>query len=91
VPVHTILGPIVGIGDPYSLSIPMLSSVKMKNLFQRLKQLDFQSVKIILGNVESDNIKRVNLIRSLYGEDMNIRIEANGKWTQQQAISNIEN
>jgi muconate cycloisomerase len=90
VPVHAILGPIMGNETPHSLSIPMLSSEKLQNLFHRLKSLDIQSVKIILGDVESDNIERVRLIRSLFGMNMDIRIEANGKWTQQQAISNIE-
>ena len=90
VPVHAILGPILGNETPHSLSIPMLSSEKLQNLLHRLRTLDFQSLKIILGDVESDNIERVRLIRSLFGVNMDIRIEANGKWTQQQAISNIE-
>lgn len=90
VPVHTILGPILENETPHSLSIPMFSSEKLQKLFHRLKSLDFQSVKVILGNIESDNIERVRMIRSLFGMNMDIRIEANGNWTRQQAISNIE-
>lgn len=91
VPLHNILGPIVRNGMPYSLSIPIFSSETFKELFHWLKHLEFKSVKIVLGDIESDNIERVHLMRSLFGEHMEIRIEANGNWTRRQAISNIEN
>jgi len=90
VPLHNILGPIVRNGMPYSLSIPIFPSETFKELFHWLKHLEFKSIKIILGDIESDNIERVHLMRSLFGEHMEIRIEANGNWTRRQAISNIE-
>ena len=42
-----------------------------------------------MGKVENENIERVKFIRSLFGDQMEIRIEANGKWSLKQAISTL--
>ncbi len=42
-----------------------------------------------MGNVENDNIERVKFIRSLIGDHIEIRVEANGKWSLKQAISTL--
>jgi muconate cycloisomerase len=62
----------------------------MRGLYPRIKELDPDSIKIIMGDVEKDNIERVRMIRSLFGDHIGIRIEANGKWSTEQAISHIE-
>ncbi len=89
-PVHNYFGPIVGNKISHSLSIPFLNYKMIKDLYPKLKELELDSVKILLGDVKSDNIERVKMIRSLFGNQMEIRIEANGKWSLKQAISNIE-
>jgi muconate cycloisomerase len=43
-----------------------------------------------MGEVERDNIERVMMIRALFGDRIDIRIEANGKWSVEQALSHIE-
>ncbi len=43
-----------------------------------------------MGNVEKDNIERVRMLRYLFGDHMDMRIEANGKWSLEQALSHIE-
>jgi muconate cycloisomerase len=90
VPLHNYLGPIVGNKISRSLSIPFLNYKMIKEFYPKLKELELDSIKILLGDVESDNIERVKNIRSLFGNKMEIRIEANGKWSLKQAISNIE-
>jgi muconate cycloisomerase len=88
---HEFLYPIAKQSISWSLSIPLLPLAKIKDFYYKLKSLEYESVKVLLNEGESDNIKRVHLIRSLFGDHIKIRIEANGKWSRDQAISNIEN
>jgi muconate cycloisomerase len=90
VPLHHYLGPIVKEDMTSSLSIPFLHESIIMELYPELKKLEFDSLKIVLGEVEEDNIERVRMIRSLFGDQMDIRIEANGKWSVEQALSHIE-
>jgi muconate cycloisomerase len=90
VPLHHYLGPTVKENMPSSLPIPFLREPIIKELYHELKKLEFDSLKIIMGDVEKDNIERVRMIRSLFGDHMDIRIEANGKWSVEQALSHIE-
>jgi muconate cycloisomerase len=89
-PLHNYLGPIVKEDVPSSLSIPFLHESIIRELYNELKTLEFDSIKIIMGGVEKDNIERVKMIRSLFGGHFDMRIEANGKWSTEQAISHIE-
>ena len=88
---HEFLYPIERQSISSSLSIPLLPLAKIKDFYNKYKSLEFESVKVLLNEGERDNIKRVDLIRSLFGDHTKIRIEANGKWSRQQAILNIEN
>jgi muconate cycloisomerase len=90
VPLHHYLGPIVKEDMTSSLSIPFLHESIIMELYPELKKLEFDSLKIVLGEVQKDNIERVRMIRSLFGDHMDIRIEANGKWSVEQALSHIE-
>jgi L-alanine-DL-glutamate epimerase-like enolase superfamily enzyme len=90
VPVTNFLGPIVREKSLYSISIPFLPLKKIKELFFQLPKSNVKYVKVLVGEAESENIKRVKLIRSLFGNNVDIRVEANGKWTFQQAVSNLE-
>ena len=90
VPSHHYLGPIAREKIPRSLTIPFLHESIIKELYHELKKLEFDSLKIIMGNVEKDNIERVRMLRSLFGDHMDMRIEANGKWSLEQALSHIE-
>jgi L-Ala-D/L-Glu epimerase len=90
VPLHHYLGPIVREKISSSLSVPFLHESIIKGLYNEFKTLEFDSIKIIMGSVEKDNIERVRMIRSLFGDHLDLRIEANGKWSTEQAISYIE-
>ena len=90
-PVTNLLGSIVRKRAPYSISIPLLPLKSIQQLFFQLPKLDkVKYVKVLVGGVESENVERVGLVRSLFGDDVNIRVENNGKWTFQQAIGNID-
>jgi len=90
VPVTNFLGSIVREKALYSISIPFLHPQKIRELFFQLQKFKFKYVKILLGESESENIKRVSLVRSLFGGHVDIRVEANGRWTFQQAVFNLE-
>jgi L-alanine-DL-glutamate epimerase-like enolase superfamily enzyme len=90
VPVTNFLGSIIREKALYSISIPFLPPQKIRELFFQLQKFKFKYVKILLGESESENIKRVSLVRSLFGDHVDIRVEANGKWTFQQAVFNLD-
>ncbi len=89
-PLSNFLGSVVRKKICYSIPIPFLPHEKIQSLFFQLKGFNFDHVKVLLGEVESENIERVSLVRSLFGDHVDIRVEANEKWTFQQAISNLE-
>jgi L-Ala-D/L-Glu epimerase len=87
---HEFLYPIVKQSISWSLSIPLLPLATIEDFYHKYKSLEYESVKVLLNEEESDNIKRVHLIRSLFGDCAKIRIEVNGKWSVEQALSHIE-
>jgi L-alanine-DL-glutamate epimerase-like enolase superfamily enzyme len=89
-PLHHYLGPIVTDKMPCSFSIPFLSVTELTVLSHRVLNLHLDYLKIIMGEVEGENLERVRLMRSLFGEQIGIHIEANGKWSTEQAIAHIE-
>jgi L-alanine-DL-glutamate epimerase-like enolase superfamily enzyme len=90
VPLHHYLGPIVKGRMACSFSVPFLKATELEELSHKVLNLRLDSLKIIMGKVEKENIEKVRLIRSLFGDHIAIRTEANGKWLTRQAISQIE-
>ena len=89
--VGSFLGDVENKDVPYSLSIPFLPPQRIEELFNQLQKHKFEYIKVLLGKVERENIERVSLARSLFGDHVDIRVDVNGKWTFDQAISNLEN
>lgn len=89
-PIHDYLGPIVQDRLPGSLSVPFLPDSVIKELCHGVMKLELDSLKVIMSDDEAYNIDRVKLLRSLFGDTVAIRIEANGKWSARQAISLLE-
>ncbi len=89
-PLYNYLGAVDGNKISRSLSIPFLDDETLKTLYPRIEELELDSVKVLLGDDETDNYERLRLIRSLLGDKKEIRIEANGKWSLEQALANIE-
>jgi muconate cycloisomerase len=90
-PLHNFLGPVMENRILHSISIPFLNDKIITELYKKIKDLKIDSIKILVGNDQRDNIARLKLIRSLFGNYKAIRIEANGKWNLNQALANIEN
>ena len=89
-PVTRYLGSIQKKSAPYSISLPLIPLEKIEDLFSKYHHLCFQHIKVLVGQDVKENVKRVELIRMRLGEDFDIRLEANGKWTYPQAISHLE-
>ncbi|MFB3925085.1 MAG: mandelate racemase/muconate lactonizing enzyme family protein [Syntrophales bacterium] len=88
-PIYEFLGPAVRTEIPHAVPIPFLPPEKIKRSLSILKDIRFKSVKVLMGQDEEENRQRVSWIRKLFGSEMDIRVEANGKWTPDQAISNL--
>jgi len=74
-----------------SISIPFLPTDIIAALFSCLQNaIPFDAVKVLMKNDIEENIARVAFIRSMIGPQMPIRIEANGKWSFQEALANID-
>ena len=74
-----------------SISIPFLPTALIESLFHRLQgYIPIDSVKVLMKNDLEENIQRVGFIRSLIGPQMPIRLEANGKWTLEEALTHAE-
>ncbi len=89
-PAADYLGPMRQKKAPLSISLPLVPLEKIEGLFAKYRNLDFKHIKIILSQNAEDNRKRVELVRNLLGGDVDLRVEANGKWTYEQAVSNLE-
>jgi L-alanine-DL-glutamate epimerase-like enolase superfamily enzyme len=89
VPVGSFIGPDTGEEVPLSISVPLLPSKKIKALFPHFRHYKFPYVKVLVGNDIDANEERVSLIRSLFGDETDLRIEANGKWHFKEAESNL--
>jgi L-Ala-D/L-Glu epimerase len=82
--------PIVRERAPYSISVPFLPLQKIRELSNELPKERVKFVKILVGKQENENAERVGLVRSLFGDQVDIRVENNGTWTLDEAISNLE-
>jgi L-alanine-DL-glutamate epimerase-like enolase superfamily enzyme len=89
-PLIHFLGPIVRESAPYSVSVPFLPLQKIQELFYLLPEQRVKYVKVLVGKDENENAERVGLVRSLFGDNADIRVENNGVWTLDEATSNLE-
>ena len=89
-PAANFIGSTVRKKIPYSIPIPFLPHQKIRDLFSQLYDFNFHHVKVLLRQVESENIERVSLVRSLFGDHVDIRVDVNEGWTFRQALSNLE-
>lgn len=90
-PVAAYLGPFLESSSAhYSISVPFFTDEQVLQLFDRFRHYHFSHLKVLLGEDLSWNIARLGLLRSLFGEGVNIRIEVNGKWSLEQALVNAK-
>ncbi|MBP1739364.1 MAG: L-Ala-D/L-Glu epimerase [Deltaproteobacteria bacterium] len=89
-PASFYLGPLLYSTAPHSVSVPFLPVEQIRQLYFRLRHFPFTHLKVLVGEDLAWNAARLGLLRSLFGERVDLRIEVNGKWNFQQAMANIE-
>jgi L-Ala-D/L-Glu epimerase len=89
-PVASFLGPLLGSSTPHSVSVPFLPADQIHQLFDQFRQYAFTHIKVLLGEDLAWNVDRLRLLRSLFGDGVDIRMEVNGKWSLEQAVANVK-
>jgi muconate cycloisomerase len=89
IPVHGLIGPRVRSELPWSLPIPLLSDAEIRKFHGTITRGTFGSLKVIVSRDADQNVERLRLVRSLFGESIEVRIDANGNWTREEAVSHL--
>ena len=87
--VSALLGPLVRDTITYTLPIPLLPHNVIRELPRYLAGVKFSAIKVLMEESVPGNRERIELVRSLFGTDAQISIEANSKWTRAQAMENL--
>ncbi|MDD5450744.1 MAG: enolase C-terminal domain-like protein [Desulfovibrionales bacterium] len=72
----------------YSAVVSMLSLDTFQTYLHMVKQREMRFLKLKVGN-ESD-LARLALVRDILGSEVDLRVDANGYWTADEAIRKIE-
>ena len=83
-------GPLPNPCVAYSASVPFLPDERIRQLFQRFRHYPFTHLKVLVGDDLSWNVERLALLRSLFGDGVDLRIEVNGKWSFEQALAHVK-
>ncbi len=89
IPVHGLIGPRIRSELPWSLPIPLLSDAEIRKFHGTITRGTFGSLKVIVSRDADQNVERLRLVRSLFGEAIEVRIDANGNWTRDEAVSHL--
>jgi L-alanine-DL-glutamate epimerase-like enolase superfamily enzyme len=90
VPICNLLGPVLRKELPWSLPVPLLPEEKVRRICKGINRRTFSSLKVLVGRDEEENLKRLKMIRDLFGKEIEVRIEVNGHWTRDEAFSNLQ-
>ena len=90
VPVCRFLGPVLRKELPWSLPVPLLPEEEIRKIYKGISRRTFSSLKVLVGRDEEENLKRLKLLRNLFGKEIEVRLEVNGQWTKDEAFSNLQ-
>jgi L-alanine-DL-glutamate epimerase-like enolase superfamily enzyme len=85
---HGLIGPARRSAVRYSAVIPAVGQRWLGRLALAVRALRFRTVKIKVGTGE-DDVARVRRLRSVVGERVEIRVDANGAWDPDVALKRI--
>ncbi len=90
-PIALYLGaPLLNPAAADSISVPFLSADAIRQLFLRIRHYPLKNLKVLVGGNLSWNVERLAFLRSLFGEDIDLRIEVNGKWEFDQGCLHLK-
>jgi L-alanine-DL-glutamate epimerase-like enolase superfamily enzyme len=88
-PPHEFLYPIRSNSLRHSIPIPIVHEDVIRKIHSHVKHISFDSIKVLLDDRLNHSIERVRFVRSLFGDHVRLRLEANGKWSREQAVTSI--
>lgn len=89
-PVHTLLGgPRRSFEIPLRFSIGAFSPSKAAEVAERAAARGLKAVKVKVGLGVSEDIRRVEAVRQALGESFPVGVDANGGWTENEAVSAV--
>jgi L-alanine-DL-glutamate epimerase-like enolase superfamily enzyme len=80
------IGPQKTTAIDYSIVISDESPAATEKLLSQVKALDFRQVKIKVGNDMDADIQKLNLVRSILGDRIQLRIDPNSAWDLEEAV-----
>lgn len=89
-PVSHWLGPVRAPVLTYDAVVPFSSAAATVPLAGLIRSLRITQVKVKVGRDLASDVSRVRMLRSLLGSEVDLRVDANGAWTDEQALSAIE-
>ena len=72
----------------YSAVIPMMSPPSFHRLLQVIRDMEMSFVKIKVGNERDTEV--LSLAREILGHEVDLRVDANGAWSSEEAQKRIE-
>lgn len=88
-PVFRLLGPEMRRELPWSLPIPLLPEAQIRQFCAGITRGTFSSLKVLVGPDVTGNVERLRMVRAIFGEGIEVRIEVNGNWTRAEAKNQI--
>ena len=73
----------------YSGVISDESPDQTKKILNKIKIIGFKQVKVKVGNDIEADIRKLDLVRSILGDNIQLRIDANSAWNLKEAVSKI--
>lgn len=89
-PVSTWLGPVRAPVLTYDAVLPFSATAAVVPLALAARSLGLTQVKLKVGRDLDDDVERLRLLRRVLGADADLRVDANGAWTADEALAAIE-
>ena len=85
------MGDIIRDNISYSVSIPIIKPELIGLLYEKYIHYNFDSIKLVLSDDLDENINRAGLVRKLFGNEIQVRLDANGKLSFEESVANLAN
>jgi muconate cycloisomerase len=89
-PISNWLGPVRAPALTYDAVLPFSAKAAVVPLALIARGLGLTQVKLKVGRDLDDDVERLRLLRRVLGSDADLRVDANGAWTAEEALTAIE-
>jgi muconate cycloisomerase len=87
IPLSDFLGGKVRENVSYSAVLPLASEKQLLRLLELIKAMRMRFVKLKVG--EANDLKVLEMIRKELGGEIDVRVDANGAWTAEEAVARL--